>query len=95
MGVTDSIKKLYEREMTGANRDSTIVSLRSPTKGGRSSPPIILLRAPNNFRPPSLHAPPRAELNPMIFPVQNLLRAAGLFAGAIVVMRCFGDAFAI
>jgi len=49
MGVTDSIKKLYEREMTGANRDSTI----------------------------------------------NLLRAAGLFAGAIVVMRCFGDAFAI
>ncbi|ACO62652.1 predicted protein [Micromonas commoda] len=69
MGVTDSIKKLYEREMTGANRDSTIVSLRSPTKG--------------------------AELDPMISPVQNLLRAAGLFAGAIVVMRCFGDAFAI
>jgi len=31
----------------------------------------------------------------MISPVQNLLRAAGLFAGAIVVMRCFGDAFAI
>ena len=51
MGVTDSIKKLYEREMTGANRDSTIVSLRSPTKGGRSSPPIILLRAPNIFAP--------------------------------------------
>ena len=49
MGVTDSLKKLYESEMTGANRESTM----------------------------------------------NLIRAAGLFAGAIVVMRCFGDAFAI
>lgn len=63
MGVTDSIKKLYEREMTGANRDSTIVSLRSPTKGGRSSPPIILLRAPNNFRPTTLPCMHTLELN--------------------------------
>ena len=52
MGATDSIKKLYEREMTGANRDSTIVSLRSPTKGGRSSPPIILKSIYQSYLPP-------------------------------------------
>jgi hypothetical protein len=31
MGVTDSLKKLYESEMTGANRESTMVSCPLPS----------------------------------------------------------------
>ena len=50
MGVTDSLKKLYESEMTGANRESTMVSCPLPSNAAVDRDGRFARSAPH-FRP--------------------------------------------
>jgi hypothetical protein len=52
MGVTDSLKKLYESEMTGANRESTMVSCPLPSNAAVDRDGRFARSAPH-FRPVS------------------------------------------
>ncbi len=52
MGVTDSLKKLYESEMTGANRESTMVSCPLPSHAAVDRDGRFARSAPH-FRPVS------------------------------------------
>ena len=50
MGVTDSLKKLYESEMTGANRESTMVGCPLPSNAAVDRDGRFARSAPH-FRP--------------------------------------------
>jgi hypothetical protein len=87
------VKEIIDREFAPPNRESTMVRARSrrvsprrPSDRGSGLPRSCL--GPSE-REPHLTIP-RLPL-----PRQNLLRAAGLFVGAILFMRNFGEQMAI
>ena len=87
------LKDIIEREFSGPNRESTMVRPR-PARVHHLRPRVAIAAVQIVVRRTA--DPPRPRAHPPVpLPLRNLLRAAGLFVGAIVFMRNFGDQMAI
>ena len=88
------VKEIIEREFAPPNRESTMVRARSRQVSPRR-PSDRWGGFPPSCYCPSEHEPLLTIPCPTLAPRQNLLRAAGLFVGAIIFMRNFGEQMAI